>query len=120
MTYIRATHTDQKILSRGEHMEASEKETIISWNDAEDSINIFTCHKKIMARMEKLGVTVKDKCVLNGKLRHVEYQIPKDKITVSLIAKRRGTATQIESLKKARLLSPIGKKLLSQKEPSIT
>lgn len=94
-------------------MESVEKETIINWNDAEDTINVFTCHKKIMARMEKLGATVKDKCVLNGKVRHIEYEIPKDRITVSLIAKRRGTATQIESLQKARALSPIGKKKVS-------
>ncbi len=95
-------------------MEAIELETIISWNDAEDTINVFTCHKRIMAKMEKFGASVKDKCVLNGRLRHCEYEIDKSKITVSINAKRRGTATQIENLKKARVLSPIGKKKASK------
>jgi hypothetical protein len=66
-----------------------------------------------MAKMEKLGATVKDKCVLNGKLRHVEYDIPKDKINVILTAKRRATAHEIERLRQARVLSPIGKRKVS-------
>lgn len=95
-------------------MEAYERETHINWNDEEPFVTVFTCHKRIMSKMEKLGAAVKDKCVLNGRLRHVEYEIDKSKITVSINAKRRGTATQIENLKKARVLSPIGKKIASK------
>ena len=94
-------------------MEASERETIINWNDAEDTINIFTCHKKIIAKMEKLGATVKDKCIMDGRVRHIEYEIPKSKINVILTSKRRATAHEIERLRQARALSPIGKKKVS-------
>lgn len=97
-------------------MEAVERETIITWNDGEDTVNLFTCHKRIMGKMKKLGATVKERRVLNGRVRHVEYEIPKEKITVSLTAKRRGTAMQIERLKKARVLSPIGKKKVLQND----
>lgn len=91
-------------------MEPVERETIISWNDADPVVTVFTCHRRIMAKMEKLGVKAKDKSVLDGRLHHCEYEVPKDTITVSINAKKRGTATQIENLKKARVLSPIGKK----------
>jgi len=91
-------------------MEAAERETIITWNDAEDTVNVFTCHRKIMTKMERLGAIVKDKCILAGRVRHIEYEIDKGKITISINAKRRGTVTQIENLKRARALSPIGKK----------
>lgn len=99
-------------------MEAIERETIISWNDAEDTVNVFTCHRKIMAKMEKLGATVKDKCILDGRVRHIEFEIPKDKINVILTQKRRATAHEIERLRQARVLSPIGKKIAS-KTPSV-
>jgi len=95
-------------------MEAAERETIITWNDVEDTVSVFTCHRKIMAKMERLGATVKDRCVMNGRVRHIEFEIDKGKITISINAKRRGTATQIENLKKARVLSPIGKKKASK------
>jgi len=95
-------------------MEAAERETIINWNDAEGMVNVFTCHKRIMAKMEKLGATVKNKCILDGRVRHIEYEIPKDKINVILTAKRRATAHEIERLRQARVLSPIGKKKVSQ------
>ena len=91
-------------------MEAAERETIITWNDVEDTVSVFTCHRKIMAKMERLGATVKDRCVMNGRVRHIEFEIDKGKITISINAKRRGTVTQIENLKRARALSPIGKK----------
>jgi hypothetical protein len=91
-------------------MEAAERETIITWNDVEGTVNVFTCHRKIMAKMERLGATVKDKCILAGRVRHVEYEIDKSKINVILTAKRRATAHEIEKLKQARALSPIGKK----------
>ena len=91
-------------------MEAAEREKNITWNDAEDTVNVFTCHRKIMTKMERLGAIVKDKCILAGRVRHIEYEIDKGKITISINAKRRGTVTQIENLKRARALSPIGKK----------
>jgi hypothetical protein len=86
-------------------MEAAERETIISWNDAEDTINVFTCHKRIMAKMEKLGATVKDKCILNGRLRHVEYEIPKNKINIGVNAKRHRTNKGIEAIQRIRGIS---------------
>lgn len=95
-------------------MEAVERETIINWNDAEGTVNVFTTHKRIMAKMEKLGATVKNKCIMDGRVRHIEYEIPKDKINVILTAKRRATAHEIERLRQARVLSPIGKKKVSQ------
>lgn len=86
-------------------MEAIERETIISWNDAEDTVNVFTCHKRIMSKMEKLGATVRDKCILNGKLRHVEYEIPKNKINIGLNAKRHGKNKGIEAMQRLRGIS---------------
>lgn len=69
-------------------MELAERETIINWNDKEDTINVFTCHKRIMTKMEKLGAKVKDRCMIGGRVQHIEYEIPKDKINVILSAKR--------------------------------
>jgi len=86
-------------------MEAVERETIISWNDAEDTVNVFTCHKRIMTKMEKLGATVKDKCILNGRLRHVEYEIPKTKINIGVNAKRHRTNKGIEAIQRIRGIS---------------
>jgi len=100
-------------------MEAVERETIINWNDAEDTVNVFTTHKRIMAKMEKLGATVKDKCIEGGRIRHVEYEIPKNKINVILTQKRRATAHEIERLRQARVLSPIGKKKVSKTTTAI-
>jgi hypothetical protein len=80
-------------------MEAIERETIINWNDAEDTVNIFTCHQKIMRKMEKIGATVKDKCVLDGRLRHVEYEIPKNKLNITLSAKRVLSTEQKEAMR---------------------
>jgi len=100
-------------------MEACERGTHINWNDEEPFVTVFTCHKRIMSKMEKLGATVKDKCVLNGRLRHCEYEIPKDKINVILTQKRRATAHEIERLRQARVLSPIGKKKVSKTTTAI-
>jgi len=89
-------------------MEAIERETVISWNDAEDTVNVFTCHKRIIAKMEKLGAIVKDKCVLNGRLRHIEYEIPKSRINVTLSAKRTLSDEQKQRLGE-RMRANIGK-----------
>jgi hypothetical protein len=75
-----------------------EKETHIQWNDEEDFITIFTCHKKIMNKMEKLKAKVIDKVVMNGNLRHVEYQIPKSKINIGLNPKRVLSSSQKKQL----------------------
>lgn len=66
-----------------------------------------------MAKMEKIGDTVKNKCILDGRVRHIEYEIPKDKINVILTQKRHATAHEVERLRQARVLSPIGKKKVS-------
>lgn len=95
-------------------MEAAERETIISWNDAEGTVNVFTCHRRIMTRMEKLGAKVKGKCIMNGGVRHVEYEIPKDKIIVGLNAKRSITIDQKKHLERARGLLPVGGKIPSR------
>jgi hypothetical protein len=42
---------------------------------------------------------VKDKCVLNGRLRHVEYEIPKNKLNITLSAKRVLSAEQKEAMR---------------------
>ena len=89
-------------------MEAIERETVISWNDAEDTVNVFTCHKRIMAKMEKLGAIVKDTCFLNGRLRHIEYEIPKSRINVTLSAKRTLSDEQKQRLGE-RMRANIGK-----------
>jgi hypothetical protein len=86
-------------------MEAVERGTHIQWNDADDVVTVFTCHRRVMTKMEKLGARVKDKCVLDGRVRRCEYEIDKSKINVILTAKRRATAHEIERLRQARVLS---------------
>lgn len=95
-------------------MEPIERETIISWNDADDTVNVFTCHRRIMTKMEKLGAKVKNKCVLEGKVRHIEYEVLKSKITVSLNAKRSITIDQRRHLERARGLLVKQKTVKSQ------
>jgi len=69
-------------------MTAYERETHIQWNDEEDFVTVFTCHKKIMGKMERLGAKVIDKVVEKGIVRHMEYQVPKNKINIGLNPKR--------------------------------
>ena len=83
-------------------MEKQERETIISWNDAENTVNVFTCHKRIMTKMAKLGAKVKRECKINGILRHIEYEVPRDRITIGLNPKRVASNRQIQALARAR------------------
>ena len=69
-------------------MTAYERETHIQWNDEEDFVTVFTCHKRIMTKMARLGAKIIDKVVVNGNIRHIEYQVPKDKINIGLNPKR--------------------------------
>lgn len=87
-------------------MEKQEKETVINWNDAEDFITIFTCHVKIMNRLERFGFKETDKCILNGKIRHKEYRVPKDKLSVILRHRKPMSTRQKEQIRERAILNP--------------
>ena len=91
-------------------MTAYEKETHIHWNDEEDFVEVFTCHKKIMNRMKRLGAKVYDKCILDGNLRHVIYHISKDKINIGLNPKRTYTDEQKRKMQEQGKAISHGKK----------
>lgn len=71
-----------------------EKETHIHWNDEEDFITIFTCHRRIITRMTKLKAKVVHKVIHKGKVTGIEYTIPKNKINIGLNPKRVMTSAQ--------------------------
>jgi uncharacterized protein YifE (UPF0438 family) len=41
-----------------EFSRAYEKETHITWNDEESFVTVFTCHRRIMTKLERLGAKV--------------------------------------------------------------
>lgn len=91
-------------------MEAIERETIITFNDADPYITVFTAQKRMMGKLEKMGAQAKERCNLGGKLRYVIYELPKDKVNVIVRMKRKVSSREIERMKKVRMLSPIGKR----------
>jgi len=99
-------------------MEKSERETIISWNDAESTVNVFTCHRAIMTKMNKLKAKVKRKVVIAGRTEAIEYEVPKDKITIGLNAKRVCSRGVSDALKKARGQMSRGNDSTSKKDCS--
>jgi len=42
-------------------MEKSERETIINWNDADDYISVYTCHRGVMSCLDKMGLVPESK-----------------------------------------------------------
>jgi hypothetical protein len=70
-------------------MTAYEKETLIQWNDEEDFVTVYTCHPKIMRKMERLKAKVVDRVKVDKKLWSIQYQVPKKGITIGLNPRKR-------------------------------
>jgi uncharacterized protein YifE (UPF0438 family) len=69
-------------------MTAIEKETLIQWNDEEDFVTVYTCHPKIMRKMERLHAKVIDRVKVDKKLWSIQYQVPKKGIAIGLNPRR--------------------------------
>jgi len=65
-------------------MLAEEKETIINWTDADDFAVVYSCHRRIWTRLEKLGIKpVRVSKSRNGRVDGKEYHVPKKWIKIS-------------------------------------
>lgn len=88
-----------------------EKETHIQWNDEEDFITIFTCHRRIITKMTKLKAKLIDKVVIKGKEQGRYYRIPKKDVNIGIYAKRSMSAKQKDEMKKRMRDNIQGKKV---------
>lgn len=59
-----------------------EKETIINFNDAEDTACIYTCNRRWMRQLEKYGFKATREHIDKGRVYAKEFEVPKELIRV--------------------------------------
>ena len=79
---------------------AYERETIVNYNDGEDFATIYTASKFTMAKCEKLGYKIIEKCTKGGEVVAVTFKCPKNLIS---FRKKREKKVLTEEQKKAFL-----------------
>lgn len=72
-----------------EFSRAYEKETHINWNDEEDFVTVFTCHRRIMTKLERLGAKVVREIKEGKRVIAKEYTIPKNQVNIGINGKRK-------------------------------
>ena len=72
-----------------EFSRAYEKETHINWNDEEDFVTVFTCHRRIMTKLERLGAKVVREIKEGKRVTAKEYTIPKNQVNIGINGKRK-------------------------------
>jgi len=72
-----------------EFSRAYEKETHITWNDEEDFVTVFTCHRRIMTKLERLGAKVVREIKEGKRVTAKEYTIPKNQVNIGINGKRK-------------------------------
>jgi len=72
-----------------EFSRAYEKETHINWNDEEDFVTVFTCHRRIMTKLERLGAKVIREIKEGKRVTAKEYTIPKNQVNIGINGKRK-------------------------------
>ena len=72
-----------------EFSRAYEKETHITWNDEEDFVTVFTCHRRIMTKLERLGAKVFGEIKEGKRVIAKEYTIPKNQVNIGINGKRK-------------------------------
>lgn len=65
-------------------MLASEKETIITYNEADDTAQVFTYHKALINKIEKLRAKDQRIVLLREGDGYKEYSLPKKAVRVQL------------------------------------
>ena len=73
----------------GELTRAYERETHINWNDEEDFVTVFTCHRRIMTKLERLGAKVIREIKEGKRITAKEYTIPKNQVNIGINGKRK-------------------------------
>jgi len=73
----------------GELTRAYERETHINWNDEEDFVTVFTCHRRIMTKLERLGAKVVREIKEGKRVTAKEYTIPKNQVNIGINGKRK-------------------------------
>ena len=73
----------------GELTRAYERETHINWNDEEDFVTVFTCHRRIMTKLERLGAKVFGEIKEGKRVIAKEYTIPKNQVNIGINGKRK-------------------------------
>ena len=72
-----------------EFSRAYEKETHITWNDEESFVTVFTCHRRIMTKLERLGAKVVREIKEGKRITAKEYTIPKGGVNIGINGKRK-------------------------------
>jgi len=72
-----------------EFSRAYEKETHITWNDEESFVTVFTCHRRIMTKLERLGAKVVREIKEGKRVIAKEYTIPKNQVNIGINGKRK-------------------------------
>ena len=72
-----------------EFSRAYEKETHITWNDEESFVTVFTCHRRIMTKLERLGAKVVREIKKGKRVTAKEYTIPKNQVNIGINGKRK-------------------------------
>lgn len=72
-----------------EFSRAYEKETHITWNDEESFVTVFTCHRRIMTKLERLGAKVVREIKEGKRVTAKEYTIPKNQVNIGINGKRK-------------------------------
>lgn len=102
------------------HLTNYERETIINFNEAEDTASVYTHNKALRRKLEKLAQERPGECRLI-KASHgdqaVEYYTPKAWIRIN--PTRQLSEVQRQALEKARLVlkSPVGADVQEREEP---
>jgi len=72
-----------------EFSRAYERETHINWNDEESFVTVFTCHRRIMTKLERLGAKVVREIKEGKRVIAKEYTIPKNQVNIGINGKRK-------------------------------
>jgi len=82
-----------------------ETETVITFNDQDDTATVYTCHRRVMTAVEKRGVMPVKEHRQDGRALAREYLVPKERIKIN--PPRRVSDQQREEMRR-RMMSRIG------------
>lgn len=98
-------------------MEKAERETIINWNDEDNYISIYTCHRGIMSCLDRMGLVPESKS-RDGR----EYFVPRYFLAYSgksIIIHKKSPKNKAKGLLKTLLPAISGIKLVKDEELSL-
>ena len=83
----------------------AERETIINFNEGEDTAYIYTCNQRWMRQLEKYGFKADREYAIKGRVYAKEFEVPKELIRIPRPPTRKELAqrrAQAERLRKYR------------------